>query len=160
MAYLTDKTDSVENTFTTSDISITLEESEDLDLKMIPGHTITKDPTVKVAGDSEDAWLFVKLEKSENFDDFMTYGMADGWTELTGFDGVYYRKVLSTDAVKSFSALKDDQVTVKDTVTKVGMNALDEATYPTLTVTAYAHQYSKDGTNSFTAAEAWVNLNP
>ena len=43
LAWLTDSTQEVKNTFTTSDIEITLTESENLDLKMVPGFTITKD---------------------------------------------------------------------------------------------------------------------
>ena len=41
-----------------------------------------------------------------------------------------------------YSVLANDQVTVKDTVTKADMNALkaDDAIQPTLTFTAYACQ--------------------
>lgn len=37
LAWLTDTTDPVVNTFTVGDINITLTESENLDLKMVPG---------------------------------------------------------------------------------------------------------------------------
>ena len=70
LAWLTDTTNDVVNIFTTSGIDITLEESEDLDLTMVPGYTIEKDPMVTVLDGSEDCWLFVKLEKSANFDNF------------------------------------------------------------------------------------------
>ncbi len=87
LAWLTDSTAEVENTFTTSDIEITLTESENLDLKMVPGYTITKDPTAEVETGSEECWLFVKIEKSNNFDNFMTYEVADGWTTGKGTEG-------------------------------------------------------------------------
>lgn len=92
----------------------------------------------------------------------MTYEMADGWTALTGENGVYYRKVQTADIDKPFGVLKDDKVTVKGTVTKDMMNAIDNntAANPTLTITAYASQLYKDGTTQFTAAEAWANVNP
>ena len=76
MAYLTSKTDVVTNTFTVGKVTITLDEA-DVDLmgvkdgdtrvkaneyKLIPGHTYIKDPTIHVAGDSENCWLFVKVE--------------------------------------------------------------------------------------------------
>lgn len=164
LAWLTSTTDSVVNTFTTSDIDITLKETGTTDnkasFKMIPGYTITKDPKVTVLADSEECWLFVKLEKSTNFDSFMTYEMADGWTQLQGVTGVYYRKVLTADIGTTYSVLKGDQVTVKSEVTKANMNALTTETYPTLTVTAYASQLHKNGTQDFTAAEAWEVLNP
>ena len=162
LAWLTDKTAPVTNTFTYGDINITLAESEDLDLKMIPGYTIAKDPKVTVKAGSEKCYLFVKVDKSANFDTFMTYEIADGWTALTGVNGVFYR-VVDTDGMgTAYSVLANDKVTVKDTVTKENMNALkaDDAIQPTLTFTAYACQYMKNNTDSFTAAEAWAKVYP
>lgn len=158
LAWLTADTKPVKNTFTTSDINITLAESDNLDLKMIPGYTITKDPKVTVVAGSEKCYLFVKLDKSTNFDTFLTYTMADGWTALTGVSGVYYRVVDTADMGTPISVLKNDQVTVKGDVTKDMMKGLTTDTYPTLTVTAYASQYMKNNTGSFTAAEAWANV--
>ena len=155
VAWLTDKTDPVTNTFTVGDINITLDESKNLDLKMVPGNTITKDPTVTVKANSEACWLFVKVEKSANFDDFMTYEMAAGWTALTGVDGVYYREVVATTIDTDFAVLKDNHVTVKDKVTKAQLNALTTESYPTLTFTAYAVQ--KDNIDD--AATAWAKVN-
>ncbi len=156
LAWLTDKTAEVKNTFTTSDVKIELTETT-TDYQMIPGHTIDKDPKVTVLEGSEACWLFVKIEKSENFDQYMTYEVAEGWTALTGVDGVYYRVVEDTAADQEFAVIKDNTVTVSDEVTKEMMNALTEATYPTLTFTAYACQYMKDNDNAFEVAEAWAN---
>ena len=167
LAWLTDTTDAVQNTFTTSNIEIELDESDNLDLKMIPGWTITKDPKVTVIAGSEKCYLFVKIEKSSNFDNFMTYTVAADWTPLNDTnndgvadDGVYYRVIDTAGMGIAYSVLKDDQVTVKGEVTKAMMNELTTATYPTLTFTAYASQYMKNNTESFTAAEAWKNVNP
>jgi len=162
LAWLTDKTDAVENTFTQSNINIELEESENLDLQMIPGHTITKDPKVTVVDGSEDCWLFVKVEESENFDSFMTYEMADGWNALTGVSGVYYREVTGITADQTFAVLAGNQVKVLDTVNKSQMDAIANgtATVPTLTFTAYAVQYYKTNGGAFTAVEAWAEANP
>ena len=44
LAWLTDSTQEVKNTFTTSDIDITLAETTGTSYKMVPGFTITKDP--------------------------------------------------------------------------------------------------------------------
>ena len=169
LAWLTATTDEVTNTFTTSNIEIELDESDNLDLKMIPGWTIAKDPKVTVKANSEKCYLFVKIEKSSNFDNFMTCEMAVNsdetaiWTELTGVNGVngvYYRVVDASDEDQVFAVLKDDKVTVSGEVTKAMMNELTTATYPTLTFTAYASQYMKNNTESFTAAEAWTNVQP
>ena len=40
------------------------------------------------------------------------------------------------------------------------MNALTTATYPTLTVTAYASQLYKSASEKFDPAEAWATVNP
>lgn len=183
LAWLKDQTEEVKNTFTYGDINITLDEAdvndEDGDgnttervkkqekYKMIPGVTLTKDPTVTVKANSENCWLFVKVEKSDNFDSFMTYGIADGWNSLgNGYPGVYYREVEASDTDQPFSVLNNNQVTVRGTVTKAALNALDTNTdgtdkdikeYPTLSFTAYAVQKA-----SFNSAEnAWIEiLNP
>lgn len=157
VAWLTDKTPSVTNTFTTSDINIELKETKN-NFQMIPGWNIEKDPKVTVKADSEACYLFVKLEKSTNFDTFMTYEMAEGWEALPGNDGVFYREVAAATADTTYEVLKDNQVTVKDEVTKEQMNDLTADTYPTLTVTAYASQLYKNNTEKFTVAKAWANI--
>lgn len=159
VAWLTDQTPSVTNTFTTSDINIELKETKN-HFQMIPGWDIEKDPKVTVKADSEACYLFVKLEKSDNFDTFMTYEMADGWEPLPEAPGVYYCKVAAATADTTFEVLKGNQVSVKGEVTKAQMNGLTADTYPTLTVTAYASQQFKNNTQEFTAAEAWANIAP
>ena len=165
LAWLTAKSDVVTNTFTTSDIKVELKETTGTNYKMIPGYTITKDPKATVLTGSEECYLFVKLEKSENFDTYLEYVIADGWTKLDSVtDTVYYRVVDDTENEigTAYSVLKDNQVTVKDSVTKGQMNALDveSAAKPTLTITAYASQLHKNATTKFTANEAWANVTP
>ena len=184
IAWLIATPDPVVNTFTYGDIDITLEETEgdvpdgDNDpntnkYKMMPGQEIPKDPTVTVKADSENCWLFVKLEKTSNFDEFMTYAVADGWVQLkddagSEIEGVYYRYQETPAADTAIEVLRESTVTVKDTVTKAMLNALDEnadgtpastQNYPKLTVTAYAVQYVgfeaeiSDGAASATAEQ-------
>lgn len=167
MAYLTSTTEPVTNTFTYGDINIAIAETAtDLDndgdentntYKMFPGNDIEKDPVITVLGKSEDCWLFVKLEKSANFDDFMTFEMADGWQALANTDGVYYMEVSFNEDDQAFGVLKDDKVTVKQEVTKQQLNDLDaQGAYPTLTVTGYAVQRDADISAVDTAVEAWA----
>ncbi len=152
LAWLTDKTNPVVNTFTVGDINIELKESENLNLKMVPGNTIVKDPKVTVKADSEACYLFVKVEKSTNFENFMTWAIADGWQLVPGETNVYYREVNATTADTSFDVLKGNSVAVKDSVTKEALNALNENTLPTLTFTAYAVQKA----NIADAKTAWA----
>ena len=157
LAWLTAKSDVVTNTFTPSGIDIKLEETTGKDYKMVPGYTITKDPKATVLAGSEECWLFVKIEKSANFDQYLTYAPATGWELVTGTDNVYARKVTTAAIGTAYSVLRDNQVTVKDGVDETMMNSLTAETYPTLTITAYASQLHKNATTDFTAAEAWVN---
>ena len=151
-AYLTDKTATIKNTFTVGNVNIDLTEGTGEFYKMVPGTTIGKDPMVTVKENSEACWLFVKVEKSANFDDFMTYDMANGWTKLE--EGVFYRQVAASAADQDFAVLANDTVTVMPDVTKDMMDAIDNGTAakPTLTFTAYACQ--ADGFTS--VADAWA----
>jgi hypothetical protein len=126
IAYLKSQTDIVENTFTVGNVKITLDEaavnnkgqlldkngdvwnSEGVVDKadrviqniyhLVPGRTYTKDPTVHVAANSEDAYLFVKVVIADGFDALLdgksiTQQMTDnGWVALNGNAGVYYYK--------------------------------------------------------------------
>ena len=157
LAWLMDETETIKNTFTVGNIEITLEESDDLDLKMVPGNTITKDPHVTVVDGSEDCWLFVKIEKNATYDTYLDeYVLADGWTVVPGETNVYYRTVLATDTDKDFEVLKDNQVTVLGTVEKTDMDNITNGTIdaPTLSFTAYAVQKA----NFATAELAWAEV--
>lgn len=163
IAWLTDETEKVENTFTAGNIDIDLTETDadndgktnENSYKMVPGNIIEKDPLVTVKKDSEACWLFVQVKESDDkkFGDYMEYTMADGWMELG--DGVYYREVpATTDAAADFQVLANDQVKVKDSVTKDMMNILTAENYPTLTFKAFAVQ--KD--NIADATTAWAQI--
>lgn len=172
LAWLIATTPEVKNTFTYGDINIKLEEtgatvaadgSATKEFKMIPGYTIDKDPKVTVLAGSEKCYLFVKVDKSANFDTFMTCDMANGWTKGDGTNipsNVYYRVVDTADMGTAYSVLANDKVTVRDTVTKAMLNGLTEATQPTLTFTAYACQYNSSNGTPFAVADAWAKVNP
>ena len=163
VAWLVAKTDPVVNTFTYGDINITLTESTGDSYKIVPGVNISKDPTVTVKANSEACWLFVKVEE-ENWPTFteadgttkkVSYAIADSWTALTDVPGVYYREVPAATADTDFAILRDNVVTVSNTLTKTEVNTVISI-QPKLTFTAYAVQ--KAGIN--TVAEAWAAANP
>ena len=175
MAWLIDDTEAVANVFTDSDINIELTETKDLDLKMIPGYTITKDPKVTVQKGSEDCYLFVKIDKSANYSTYLAdYAIVQGWNELNGHEGVYYREVKTSDVDQTFSLLaagsygkegegdgvftwKENQVLVLPSVTKADMEKIknNPNDRPTLTFTAYAVQLYKTNGQKFDVAVAW-----
>lgn len=145
LAWLTDKTDEVTNTFTTSNIDIDLKETE-REYKMVPGWTIDKDPVVTVDADSEDCYLFIKVEKSGGdvtvgegeakktytFDSFIAYAIDSGWTQLkdgSGKDvaGVYYKVIdEKSDRVTSESG---KEVALKHHVLGAGTYTYNEVEY-------------------------------
>lgn len=165
IAWLTDKTEEVVNTFTYGDINITLTENTGTNYKILPGNDIPKDPKVTVEVGSEASWLFVKVVETnwptfKNSDetrkvDWKIVDGTDGWTALTGVTGVYYREWESSKGY-TFPVLKDNQVIVSDTLTKAEVDTV-KANLPTLTFTAYAVQ--RDGTNLNTPAAAWAVAN-
>ena len=186
MAWLSDETDDIINTFTVGNINIELTETWNTDTdndgknetwkcQMIPGVDVVKDPTVTVKANSEDCWLFVRVNASSNLANYIKYEIISteneekAWTALTEVPDVYYREVAASDKDQSFDVIgyTDDnnvfyknKVLVKDTVTKAMMDELEKppSNYPTLTFTAYAVQKDKNGTEQFTASEAWQKV--
>ena len=79
VALLTAVSGPVENVFTIGNIDLELAETTGNSYKMIPGHSIKKDPTVTVKTGSEDCWLFIKIDKTEGFDNYFSYQLEDGW---------------------------------------------------------------------------------
>ena len=179
VAWLTDTTDAVENTFTVGDINIELTETgaENTDsdealenaYKMVPGNEIAKDPTVTVKANSEDCYLFVQVDESSNLGTYIDYDMAGGWQALEGVAGVYYREVAGLTEAGAVDAVFDvigytseggsfvaDKVLVKTTVTKSDMEALqaDGAEQPALAFKAFAVQKA----NIADAATAWGQI--
>lgn len=152
IAWLQDYTEPVTNTFTTSNIDITLDE-DTTDYKMVPGKVIAKDPHVTVIANSEPCYVFVVVDKSDNYDTYLNdYEVADGWNHYTGVapdlyekQEVFYREVATDDENQVFYILAGDTtnangiVVVKDKVTNTQMDAA-KTTAPTLTFTAYAIQ--------------------
>ncbi|MGN1129704.1 MAG: hypothetical protein ACI4T6_12235 [Candidatus Flemingiibacterium sp.] len=156
MAYLATKTAPIVNTFTVGNVSIALAETTS-EYKMVPGNDIDKDPKVTVKANSEDCWLFVKIDESANLEEFIQYSVATGWTQLTddkgNVDGVFFRTVPTSENDQVFEVLADNKVTVLSTVTKDALQGITSS--PTLTFTAYAVQEDNVGT----ALDAWKIAN-
>lgn len=119
LAYLTDKTDTVTNTITVGEVELTLAESAvkyeegvgyvDNDGEniwtvtdgntydtIVPGDSLVKDPTVTLVEDSEDSYVFVKVE---GLDSAAANGIAVTFTGvfekadgLDTLDGIYVVK--------------------------------------------------------------------
>lgn len=159
LAYFTDS-DAAVNTFTVGKVDISLDEGKLKDdgltvdtsdrvkankYHLIPGQTYEKDPTVHVDADSDDCWLFVKVEndiaKIEDKDKTIASQMAaNGWTPVSGETDVYaYKTIVSRSAnVAVFSSFTIDGAGVNNaTLAKYDSGAEGTAA---ITVTAYAVQ--------------------
>ena len=150
LAFLKVKTTDVQNTFSPSNIALSLTEEKD-DLKMIPGVDMKKAPKVTVTADI-DTYVFVKVEASANAAEYLTWAVdesATSWIKVPGETNVYYREVSADVAAdgESFYVLTgkgtgdfaNGFVTTKTSVTEAMMNTA-ESSKPTLTFTAYAVQ--------------------
>ena len=139
LAWLTDATTPIVNTFTVGNVGIGLTETTE-DYKMIPGKTLAKDPMVTVEAGSEACYLFVKVEETmptvENpaggnyaFSDYLDYDVASSWTPVDGYTGlyVYTGEDTTPDAVSADSEyyiLDGNKVHVLDSVTNEMLNAV------------------------------------
>ena len=137
VAYLVASSNTVRNTFTVGFVDIELRETTK-EYKIIPGATVEKDPIITVKKGSERCWLFVKVEKTGDFDAYCTYQIADGWYALAGHSGVYYREVGHALADMPFGVLKDNCIQIGENISEGQLELITEN--PILKFTAYAAQ--------------------
>ena len=174
MAFLTSE-DSVQNTFTVGKVEITLDEAKvdsygneianaervkENEYKLIPSHTYVKDPTIHVDSNSEDCYLFVKIQNDLGSDGVINGIANNGWVLVEGTQDVYcYYGVTDgeTNSTKQIVKPGEDKK-VFDTFTfgeKANPNNYDTATKNAeIIVTAYAFQ--ADGLSEKTPAEIWT----
>lgn len=172
VAYLTD-TKTVTNTFTVGNVAITLDE-KDTDnstsgaerdtankYHILPGQKYEKDPIVHVTANSEDSYIFVKVENGiaayeaatetteGGYKTIAEQIAANGWTALDGVTNVYYKPYTKSSAVVDMPVFAEFKIAgnadgingwanISETTTKV-------------VVTAYAVQFA----GFSTAKDAW-----
>ena len=179
LAYFTD-TESKTNTFTVGNVDITLTEPGWLgdtsadDVRLIPGKTIAKDPTIKVAQSSQTAYTFMKVQLSPDFQklitDWATAQNVSNPKEVISdwFSSTVKPKIMAANIEEGYvilgvlspkaageSVTYFDKVTVPATVTQDMIKA--DGTY-TIDITAYAIQaegfYTTDEPDAKQAARA------
>lgn len=186
MAYLTDTTEDVVNTFTVGNVSLGEEGlQEGLDetkvdeygvpvepeartttneYKLVPGQTYTKDPTVHVANDSEDSYIFVKVQNDiadfeaatveDGYTNIAAQIKANGWIALSGHEGIYYKVFEQPESEDGYTDLVvfEEFKLADDAQDVEGWDTIDQQQ---ITIKAYAVQ--KEG---FASAEAaWTAAN-
>jgi len=181
LAWLISETNTIQNTFTDSNISIDLSETTGEDYKIVPGWSILKDPVATVLKNSEDCYLFVEITENNGsldncFGTLLTYEIGDGWTKLdndqTASSDVYYRIVNASDTDQPFTVLKDNQILCSEAITIDDMAKIDgkdesgspvsTEVQPSLTLQAYAvqlHRSNDPQTGTYTdfqPNDAWT----
>lgn len=160
LAYFTD-TESKTNTFTVGNVDITLTEPNWLGdsadaVRLIPGKTIAKNPTIKVAQSSQTAYTFMKVQLSPDFQklitDWATAQNVSNPKEVISdwFSSTVKPKIMAANIEEGYvilgvlspkaageSVTYFDEVTVPETVTQDMIKA--DGTY-TIDITAYAIQ--------------------
>lgn len=161
LAYFTD-TQTVTNTFTVGNVSITMDEAKvteygeeipgadrvmENSYKLIPGQTYVKDPTIHVARGSEACWLFVKVENGlAPVESTIAAQLARiGWVPVAGETNVYVYPVYATAGdYPVFGSFTVDENADAD-----ALNAVKDAS---IVITAYAVQAA----GLDTVEEAWA----
>lgn len=176
IAWLTDTTKTVTNTFTIGDINIDLKETSAVDdsgnLKQeyssfVPGDKLLKDPTITVDANSEACYLFVKVTDTNNTfntnDKYIKWTVRTGeneWKPVDGHSGYWYREVDEKSTPQTFYVLTGEgtnangQVEVNGEITKAQADAIRDTDQPQIIVKAAAVQ--KDNINS--VADAFAKL--
>lgn len=187
IAWLTDETQEIQNTFSVGNIDIELDESnadegdeEGVEVndsfKIIPGTSETKDPTVTVKANSEPCWVYIEVVKNGTVDTYVTYSIDSEWTALgDAYPNVYYIDYAATSGVDvPYPILTGNTVSYSQNLTKEEIDLLytkdddgkmipNEKVLPQLSFKAYAIQKvngnNEDGTYTyFTAEEGWLAL--
>lgn len=176
MAFLTSE-DSVQNTFTVGEVTISLDEldvdEDDLltdnkeytkdgitttrdkanEYKLIPGKTYIKDPTIHVGAKSEPCYLFVKVENGlENAEadgntTIAAQMTANGWTALDGETNIYVYNQIVS---------KNTDVVVFSNFTIDGETVVANFKDAEINVTAYAIQ--AEGFDNTATADIWAKF--
>lgn len=171
IAWLTDTTDAVKNTFTVGNIDIDLTETANNSSKngweaeLNPGSVYPKDPKVTVIKGSEECYLFVQVTEPSNKENLLEYTLWKdmeptqhnlSWQQGDGTNipnNVWYTTItekLTASNNLVINLLKDDQVKVSDKLTNQTMPASNVE----LSFKAYAAQ-----TANMTAQQAWSEVN-
>lgn len=179
MAYLTSTTETVTNTFTVGQVTITLDEAKvDDDGKIIdvndrgiknnytlaPGGKYDKDPIVHVNEKSENSWIFVEVVNGlaaveaasvdGGYQNIDAQIQANGWKPLENVDGVYYMEYTKGAADRELEVFQEVNIAT-DANTKTEWANLE--TNGAITITAYAVQKADTIANQ---AAAWAIAKP
>lgn len=151
LAFLTDESDILVNKFTFGNTEVTIAEPDwtaalggEEAMKVVPGQTVAKDPTVTVKG-SEEVYVYAYVNNA--LAAYVTIGtIGANWTPVAGLDGLYRYNTTVTpaDGGTTLDPLFTE-VTISETVTQKMLEENNPFTDGTITVQAYVHQAAEAG---------------
>lgn len=155
LAYLTDKTDTVVNTFTIGQITLSLAEAGATDenkdgtfeksYKIIPGTEAAKEPKLTVAAGSEECYVYAMVDNTLNLKDGTAVATLDidtaKWNKVAEKDTATLYKFKTTvnvlDASDDWTESVFTKVTYSDAITEENIGQLAGKT---ITIKGFAHQ--------------------
>ena len=168
LAFLTASSTELVNKFTFGNTEVEIAEptwtaavgGEGKPMKVVPGQTVAKDPTVTVKG-SEEVYVYAYVNNA--LAEYVTIGtIGANWTSVDGLVGLYRYNTTVTPA-DGGTELQPlfNTVTISDEITQEMLEGEDNPfadTNGTITVQAYVHQAAEAGqTVADTAAVEFFN---
>jgi hypothetical protein len=158
LAWLTDTTAELTNTFLFGKVEVTLNSPETIPDTIVPGKTVPKTADVTVSADSVDAWVFVKVDVPDEFKvqagianpvviNYQVGAGIDQWTRVDEANNVYGYKSVMTKGN-----------TTNDLFTEIsfdtGLSSEQVLTMNGKTITARAAAVQAEGVSSL--SDAWT----
>ena len=109
LAYFTDTTQAEVNTFTVGKVDINLTEpnwDKEADHTLMPGHSYDKNPTITVAQDSQDAYVFLKMDMNKYVSLVNLMGVDAYKNNIGGLQGDYPGFIKFVNALAADNTLR------------------------------------------------------
>lgn len=163
LAFLTDKSEVLTNTFTFGNTEVTIAEPKwDAalaengvagDMKVVPGQTVAKDPTVTVKG-TEEVYVYAYVNNA--LAGHVTIGtIGSNWTPVDNLTGLYrYNTTVTPAAGGTELEPLFNTVTISDEITQEELETSNPFTDGSITVQAYVHQAQELGDTPVDTADA------
>lgn len=151
LAFLTDESDILVNKFTFGNTEVEIAEPTwtaalggEEAMKVVPGETVAKDPTITVKG-TEEVYVYAYVNNA--LADYVTIGtIGANWTPVVGLDGLYrYNTTVTPEADGTTLQPLFETVTISDGITQETLKENNPFTNGTITVQAYVHQAAEAG---------------
>ena len=172
LAFLVAESNSVVNTFTYGNITLTVTETKGEQkvnvrefANVIPGSIVEKDPTVTVKGNSEDCYVYVMIIDGLNIPSGgrVSFNVNRNWEKINDHseeNHVYtlykYKSKVEKSSDDQDLAKVFNEVEFDKSLNNEDLNALKQISYATITIKAFAHQaQNTDEYNADNAANEW-----